>query len=72
MKITAGVSCRRERDKAFTLALNQDSFPEIDETIVRDYLRQIRRTTTTTQATVSAPSRAPARRAAVTESPVTR
>jgi hypothetical protein len=46
VKITAGVSCRRERDKAFALALNQDSFPEIDETIVRDYLRQIRRTTT--------------------------
>ena len=26
--------------------MNQDSFPEIDETIVRDYLGQIRRTTT--------------------------
>ena len=46
VKIKTGESCHRERDKAFTLALNQDSFPEIDETIVRDYLGQIRRTTT--------------------------
>src|SRR5262249_46915772 len=46
VKIKTGESCRREPDKAFTLALNQDSFPEIDETVVRDYLREIRRTTT--------------------------
>jgi hypothetical protein len=45
VKIQTGESCRRERDKAFTLAVNQDSFPEIDETIVRNYLGEIRRTT---------------------------
>ena len=32
-------------DKSFGVTLNQDSFPEIDETIVRGYLEQIRRTT---------------------------
>jgi hypothetical protein len=46
VKIRTGESCRRATDRAFTLTLNQDSFPEIDETIVRGYLGQIRRTTT--------------------------
>jgi hypothetical protein len=45
VKIKAGESCHGELDKTFTLTLNQDSFPEIDETLVRDYLSQIRRTT---------------------------
>ena len=46
VKIKTGESCRRERDKAFTLAVNQDWFTEIDETIVWDCLGQIGRTTT--------------------------
>jgi len=45
VKIRAGENCRLARDKSFALSLNQDSFPEIDETIVRGYLEQIRRTT---------------------------
>ena len=46
VKIKIGASCRHERDKAFALALNQDSFPEIDEAVVRAYLGEIWRTTT--------------------------
>ena len=47
MKIKTAESCRHDPAGAFTLALNQDSFPEIDETLVREYLAEIRRTTTT-------------------------
>ena len=46
IKIRAGSSCHAEPDGRFTLALNQDSFPEIDSLIVRDYLNEIARTTT--------------------------
>lgn len=38
--------CMNVHDGAYSLALNQDSFPEIDPTLVFAYLRQIKRTTT--------------------------
>ncbi len=38
-------SCLDASAKSFELALNQDSFPEIDPTLVREYFRQIARTT---------------------------
>jgi hypothetical protein len=45
VKVKTGESCFLARDQGFALSVNQDSFPEIDESIVRDYLGQIRRTT---------------------------
>ena len=36
---------RRAADKQFSLTVNQDSFPEIDEATVRGYLSDIQRTT---------------------------
>ncbi|MBL0059877.1 MAG: hypothetical protein IPP35_12470, partial [Elusimicrobia bacterium] len=38
--------CMNVHDGAYSLALNQDSFPEIDPVLVLDYFRQIKRTTT--------------------------
>jgi hypothetical protein len=37
--------CADAPTERFNLSLNQDSFPEIDEMMVREYLRQIQRTT---------------------------
>ncbi len=37
--------CMSVSDGAYSLALNQDSFPEIDPQLVREYIRQIERTT---------------------------
>jgi hypothetical protein len=37
--------CATVPDGAYSLALNQDSFPEVDPSLVAEYFRQIRRTT---------------------------
>jgi len=37
--------CMDQPDRAFSVAINQDSFPEIDPILVSEYLRQIERTT---------------------------
>ncbi len=41
INIRSDLSCQQEPDKKFALALNQDSFPEIDRGIVTDYLNVI-------------------------------
>lgn len=38
--------CMCVPSEIYALALNQDSFPEIDDSLVREYVRQIQRTTT--------------------------
>ena len=39
-------ACADAADKSFELSLNQDSFPEIESTLVVEYLHEIERTTT--------------------------
>lgn len=38
--------CMTVPSEVYALSLNQDSFPEIDDSLVREYVRQIQRTTT--------------------------
>jgi hypothetical protein len=45
IKVLPYWKCLDAADKAFRLSMNQDSFPEIDEDLVRRYLREIGRTT---------------------------
>jgi hypothetical protein len=45
IKILPYWECRNVPDKYFSVAFNQDSFPEIDEGMVRSYLQEIQRTT---------------------------
>ena len=44
IKVMPYCTCHDIPDQSFDLALNQDSFPEIDETLVRHFLTEIRRT----------------------------
>ncbi|PKN89113.1 MAG: hypothetical protein CVU51_01895 [Deltaproteobacteria bacterium HGW-Deltaproteobacteria-1] len=45
IKVLPYWECRNAPDKYFSVAVNQDSFPEIDEGMVRAYLEVIQRTT---------------------------
>jgi putative sugar O-methyltransferase len=45
IKVLPYWECRGAPDKCFGVTINQDSFPEIDETMVRVYLSEIQRTT---------------------------
>jgi hypothetical protein len=46
IKVLPYWECVKASDQGFRLSLNQDSFPEIAENLLRDYLQQIKRTTT--------------------------
>lgn len=39
--------CQKEKDARFSFALNQDSFPEISDNLILEYLSQMKRTVTT-------------------------
>lgn len=45
IKVLPYWECQKAPDKYFSIAVNQDSFPEIDEGMVRAYLKEIQRTT---------------------------
>jgi putative sugar O-methyltransferase len=51
--------CTSQPERRFDVALNQDSFPEIDETLVRRYLDEIARTTTGHLISINQEARAP-------------
>jgi hypothetical protein len=45
IKIRANWNCTGAADKTFNISVNQDSFPEINYSIFQEYVRQIKRTT---------------------------
>jgi hypothetical protein len=59
IKVLPFWACLDAADRSFAVSVNQDSFPEIDQKLVRQYLAEIARTTTTYFLSVNQEAQAP-------------